>query len=196
MYGDAVYDEMNRRLKAVEGLEYDDDAVISIWLGSLEAYNAGRLIGRWISLPCDEDALRQAYNIVTHDGRHDFYIADYAGAFQGNRSEYADPFELNEMAEALEDLDDIEIAVVSWLMKDHDYDLDDALEKRHSVQAGSKDSIADEYLEMLLSGYAGGLEIFANLYNYFDMDYVWNDIEHSAATHQHDYETWFVYWWD
>lgn len=193
---DEKYRQMQHDLDAIEDIHFDDDAVLSIWLGSLAAYNDGVLLGRWISLPADEDALQKAYDIVTEDGDHDFFIADHQGTYK-DVGEYSDPFELNEIVEKLEALDDIEQAVVNWLVKDVGYDIDDVLdeEKYREVNVGDKDDLAAEYMELKFSRDKSTYELFREIYSYIDWDYVWREIECSATTHQHDYNTYFVWWW-
>lgn len=190
------YYRMQKRLEAVPDLEdrRDDDAPISIWLGSLAAYNAGYYVGRWISLPADEDALRAAYNIVTEDGRHDFFIADHEGVYK-QVDEYSDPFKLNEIAEQLEDLSETEQEIINWLLESGICtDFDDALEHYADVTVGDRDTIMGDYMELKFSDSLETLKIFERVYPYIDWDYVWNEIEHSAATHYNGDGEYFIYW--
>jgi len=83
--------------------------MISIWLGSLEAYNDGELVGTWITLPLDDEELRDYYNLYTSNGAHDYFIADHESDFGLNIGEYEDPFKINEMARKMEGMKDWEL---------------------------------------------------------------------------------------
>lgn len=77
---------------------------VCIWVGSLKDYNEGRLVGKWISLPMDEDELNEFMAKITYNGEHDFEIMDYEAPFRIDP--YASPWELNELAEKLQELVD------------------------------------------------------------------------------------------
>lgn len=73
-------------------------------VGSLERYNDGELVGQWIKLPIDEDELHGYYNLYTDNGDHDYFIADYETDLGIEVGEYDNPFKLNELAGALDNM--------------------------------------------------------------------------------------------
>ncbi len=189
------YKEMHDALMSVPYIEHDTDKPISIWLGSLAAYNDGVLLGRWISLPTDEDALQAAYDIVTEDGAHDFFIADHEGVYK-DIHESSSPFELNRIAELFEDMTETEQEIAAWLVKDVGYDIDDVLDEElyRSVDVGSKDDLTTQYIEMKFDRDIRTHELFQEIVGYIDWDYVWREIEISATTHYNGNDEYFVYW--
>lgn len=84
---------------------------IKVFVSNLAKYNEGELNGQWTALPVDDvnvdilDKLDLGGN--SEDGyNHDWFISDYEAPFK--ISEYTDLYQLNELAEALEDYDAIE----------------------------------------------------------------------------------------
>lgn len=110
--------------------------MIRIYLANLKKYNEGRLIGKWVSLPCYtlED---EVSDVLTdfgqfHEGHCEEYaIHDYEGPIRID--EYDDINELNELAQAIENagisenavealysaVDDI--AQLPEIIKNHEY---------------------------------------------------------------------------
>lgn len=87
-----------------------------IYISNLGAYNRGHLVGRWVDLPIDEDDLREIIKDVLNGEEaiksRDFIwyedeeiaIHDYELPFE--ISEYSNIFELNELAEDLEEIEE------------------------------------------------------------------------------------------
>lgn len=73
---------------------------LDIYITDLGAYNEGRLKGEWVSLPIDEDELKE---IVSRYGEETF-ITDYSCDLDlFDVYEYDDPFKLNELAAKVAD---------------------------------------------------------------------------------------------
>lgn len=114
---------------------------MEIFITDLAAYNAGYLIGQWVSLPMDtQDLHAKIAEIlasgaeVCGDGEHEeMFITDYECDFI-EIGEYDDPFELNVMAEKVESLSDYEVKAVKFLLKNYlVQDFDEAIEKYDDV---------------------------------------------------------------
>jgi antirestriction protein len=91
---------------------------IKIYLGDLGAYNEGRIIGEWLTLPMDEEELRAKYNKYTHNGQHDFYIADWECEIDKLVGEYSNPFKLNETASTLAEMNEHDLARIDYLISE------------------------------------------------------------------------------
>lgn len=97
---------------------YDEDinsTDISVWIGSIGAYNGGDLVGMWISLPKTDDELDEirlrvntAATLVTLESQEEIEIMDINVNLEGF-TEYVRSkglSELNDIAQELEDMDD------------------------------------------------------------------------------------------
>lgn len=114
---------------------------MKIYITDLAAYNNGYLIGDWVALPMDEDDLKtkiteilatgaEAYGDVEHE---EIFITDYECDFM-EISEYANPFELNIMAEKVENLSDYEVKAIKFLLKNSlVHDFNEAMERYEDV---------------------------------------------------------------
>ena len=93
---------------------------ISIYLTNLGRYNEGALVGTWLKLPCDKEKLQEVLTHIGIDGQQyeEYFISDYE-ALLGNLhiSEYSSIYELNELAEQLEDLADPDYEKLSAVLE-------------------------------------------------------------------------------
>ena len=84
---------------------------IKVFVSNLSKYNNGELNGQWTTLPVD-DVNKDILDKIDLDGssskgyRDEWFISDYEAPFK--IGEYADLYQLNELAEALEDYKTIE----------------------------------------------------------------------------------------
>lgn len=113
---------------------------INIALTNLGQYNEGILNFTWLELPASDEEIAEAFDKiqVCHDDveyygpcgnpYEEYFITDYECDFL-QIGEYENLEELNETAEALEDLMDYEAEIVKALMNDG-YDLSEALDKK------------------------------------------------------------------
>lgn len=78
---------------------------IKIAITNLGAYNEGRLLFEWLTLPYTDDDLNKALESIGIDGEQyeEYFITDYEAPF--NIGEYANIARLNEVAEALEHIE-------------------------------------------------------------------------------------------
>lgn len=79
---------------------------IRLYIADLDAYNNGRLKGEWVDLPLDEDELTRIVHKHSHNGQQDHAIHDYEAPFRVE--EFSNPWEINEFAQALADVNERE----------------------------------------------------------------------------------------
>lgn len=80
------------------------------YLTNLKKYNEGKLIGEWVTFPINEDELEDILNRLGINNECEEYFftgyeCDVSGVCDG-LEEHSSVEELNELAEALEDVDD------------------------------------------------------------------------------------------
>lgn len=154
------YEDYEAQAALVNQFDYGDGGVdetfpISIWIGSLGAYNAGHLIGLWVDLPTDEGSIQEVIDMMTFGGMGDYYIGDYSvldGYMRDAVSEYSDPYDVNAMAEELSGLSEwerkpIELMLSEWGITD---DLEEAKELAQKVYV--YESKQDAFWEMVTEG--------------------------------------------
>lgn len=97
---------------------------MKIYITDLAAYNAGKLVGEWVSLPMDEDNLHEAISEVLSRGsdicksreeHEEIFITDFESEIV-TIDEYDDILQLNEVAEQLEWLNEEEIKIIKFLL--------------------------------------------------------------------------------
>ena len=94
--------------------------MLRIYLTNLGKYNEGMLVGEWVDLPVSEEELEKVFNrIGINDEYEEYFITDYESDIDGVKvGEYENIDDLNELAEALEDLDSEEENVLSVMLED------------------------------------------------------------------------------
>lgn len=104
--------------------------MLRIYLTNLGKYNEGMLIGEWVDLPVSEEELEKVFKrIGINDEYEEYFITDYESDVDGLKvGEYENVDDLNELAEALEDLDSEEENVLSMMLEDG-CTFEEALEK-------------------------------------------------------------------
>lgn len=114
---------------------------MEIYITDLAAYNNGYLIGDWVVLPMDEDDLKTKITEILATGaeacgdveHEEIFITDYECDFM-EISEYANPFQLNEISEQAETLSNYELRAVKFLLYNYLVkDFNEALEKYEDV---------------------------------------------------------------
>lgn len=114
---------------------------MEIYITDLAAYNAGHLIGEWVALPMDEDDLKAKITEILStgakvcgDGEHEeLFITDYECQFM-RLNEYDNIEKLNEIAEAVDGLQEHELKAIRFLMDNNLVnDLEEAIERYENV---------------------------------------------------------------
>ncbi len=82
--------------------------MINIYIANLHAYNSGALVGAWFEFPMDEEELDEEIESILNKfpGGEEVAIHDYEAPEGVIINEYDDIFELNEMAQRIEDIVD------------------------------------------------------------------------------------------
>lgn len=101
---------------------------INIYVADLAAYNDGELVGKWVSLPVDEEKLNEVINELTHDGQHDYAIHDWEAPTGVQIGEYSNPWELNELAERIQALNSYEQDDLEYIVQAVDGGIEEALD--------------------------------------------------------------------
>lgn len=143
-----------------------------LYIANLAKYNEGRLVDKWVDLPMGEDELREEIQEILGSDE-EYAIHDYETSYGVNVSEYDSPYELNEVAEKLEDFDEdtvkalsdifIDIQEVIRVMEDGDFI------SLHGVS--NEEDLGYEAVEEL-----GMMEIPENMEMYFDYEKFGRDL--------------------
>lgn len=125
---------------------------IRIAVTNLGAYNEGRLLFEWITLPYTDDEFKEALQKIEIDGKHyeEYFISDYEAPFQID--EYENIERLNDVAYALLDVDysggnDVEDVINLAYSAESARLIDDALEHVGDI-------VDDEQLDELVENIA------------------------------------------
>jgi antirestriction protein len=116
--------------------------MINLYIANLGAYNRGHLIGAWVTLPMDEDELREKIKSILAEGDEqaikckEYYgpdeevaIHDWECEIDGVEiGEYSNIFNLNELAERLDDLKDYQLKDLEAIAAATSNDIDECLD--------------------------------------------------------------------
>jgi len=150
---------------------------MKIWLGNLGMYNHGILIGKWISLPMQEEDLdAERFAICEVDGvDHEYFIADWECEIKGIVHEYANINELNYIAENLERLSEYDMQRLKYLIEEESYKFHEALERLEDVEVWQDSTIKDVAYDLVEQG-------CINIENYIDYDAIVRDLGFDGYT--------------
>lgn len=105
-----------------------------IFLTNLGKYNEGELVGKWVELPCNDFEAELAAIGVDGEEYEEYFITDYECECEAVQvHEYENLEELNELAERLQEVENLE-----WLtayMQETSADLLDAIDDYESCSA-------------------------------------------------------------
>lgn len=134
------------------------ESVVRVYAGSVTKY-AYALVGEWVSLPCDDLAAR-LHDIDPETEEWAIFDSECPALPSLHIGEYDSLRHLNEVAEALEDLDEDERQRVDALLA-YGVDIDDALEHYDDVCA------LPDYVDGI-DDYQGIGEYYADLLDVFE----------------------------
>lgn len=107
--------------------------MFKVFITNVGKYNEGELIGKWLDLPC-EDIEEELTSIGVSDELdengvyyEEYFITDYENDYGYKVGEYDSLYELNEMAEELENLDDYDKEIVNAFIENGS-DIQEALD--------------------------------------------------------------------
>jgi hypothetical protein len=90
--------------------------MINVYITNLAKYNEGKLVGQWVSLPLPLDELEKIINEILGNDE-EYFISDYECDFM-TIDEYSDIYELNELVERIDDLNEYDQkkvkAILEW----------------------------------------------------------------------------------
>ena len=152
-----------------------------IYLTDLQAYNEGALVGKWITLPCENihDELKEILKegeIVAGSANHEeYFITDSESPFEIN--EYSSLDKINELAELFEDLDETEIKKIKFLEWQGET-TEQALEHIEDVEIYENMDLKEVAESFVDEGYYG--EINESIINYIDFDSIARDLSYDG----------------
>lgn len=151
---------------------------IRIFLTNLGKYNEGDLVGTWVDLPVEDNFQSAFAEIGIGDGYEEYFITDSETDIPGlNIGEYDDIYQLNELAERIQDMDEYQIVGMGLYM-DLGYDFEDAIERSEDISVyqdcHTMTDVAYQYVDMI-----GGVNELGQetLEMYFDYDAYGRDLE-------------------
>ena len=115
-----------------------DNAIIKGYITNLGKYNEGKLIGKWIEFPIDEDELNEALKEIgckytdengkEHNTEYEeFFFSDWECEIPFEFGEYESISDVNDIAERVENLMDYEQDVLKVILEEHTNNVDEAL---------------------------------------------------------------------
>lgn len=101
--------------------------MLKIFISNLKEYNNEKIIGEWVSLPCE--GLEEVLNKISNNGNDELFISDYETDISNLKiSEYDDILQLNEIAEEIDNLSDDEVIALQAYLEQYN-DIEQALEE-------------------------------------------------------------------
>lgn len=100
--------------------------MLKIYVTNLKEYNNGKIIGEWVSLPCE--GLEEVLGKISNNGNDELFISDYETDLSSLKiGEYEDILQLNEIAEEIKGMYDDEIIALQAYLEE--YNMEQALEE-------------------------------------------------------------------
>ena len=161
---------------------YDHDCPFEAYITNLGKYNEGELVGEWVKFPTTSEELQKVFERIGIGSKDDFgnpyeewFISDYEAPFK--ISEYTDLYQLNELAEALEDYDTIE-------------DVYNALDDREFTGCEDVYDFDDEFFDTM---FASKQEVaravfFGDIHNWLDPYIFLNRCGNCESMTEYDYQ--------
>ena len=148
-----------------------------IYITNLSQYNAGRLVGEWVELPCSEEELQDALSRVL--GKDEEYFITDSEEMPFTVNEHDSIYRINEIAEEYEALGEAERLSVSFLLSEG-YSFKYSIENCENVLSYPDESLEDVAYSLVQEGCYG--EIPESLSNYIDYSAIARDLEHEGYT--------------
>lgn len=102
--------------------------MLKIFISNLKEYNNGKIIGEWVSLPCE--GLEEVLNKISNNGNDELFISDYETDISNLKiSEYDDILQLNEIAEEIEEMREDELIAFQAYLEQYANNMEQALEE-------------------------------------------------------------------
>ena len=165
--------------------------MFSVYLTCLASYNAGSLVGRWVTLPITGFELSQAISEVLTEGEHsvdgenheEVFITDHEWSDLDlfEIDEYEDLYDLNDNLKLLSDLDRDTLKAVKFLLDEGiTMDIEDAISRAEDVIIHHNYTIEDVAYDLIHECY--NLKDIPDLIaNNIDFDGIARDIEYDGT---------------
>ena len=167
--------------------------MLSVFITDLAAYNAGSLVGQWVTLPIGKFELSQIISEILTEGEEitgeenheEIFITDYEWSLmtEGIRDigEYEDVYKLNREAFLLSELDKDELKAVSFLLNQGiTTDIKDAIEKADDVTIHHNQNLSDVAYDLLQECYRVD-DLPPIIANNIDYDRIARDLEYDGT---------------
>lgn len=151
--------------------------MLKIFISNLKEYNNGKIIGEWVSLPCE--GLEEVLHKISNNGNDELFISDYETDISNLKiSEYDDLLQLNEIAEEIDNLSDDEVIALQAYLEQYN-DIEQALEEvrqgNYTIYYDCDDMSDVAYQVVNESGLLDGVP--ETLKGYFDYEAYGRDID-------------------
>ena len=102
--------------------------MLKIFISNLKEYNNGKIIGEWVSLPCED--IEEVLEKISNSGKDELFISDYETDINGLKvAEYEDSLQLNEIAEEIEEMREDELIAFQAYLEQYANNMEQALEE-------------------------------------------------------------------
>jgi len=149
-----------------------------IYLTNLTQYNAGRLIGEWVELPCTKERLQDGMSKADEE----YFISD-SEDIPFEVGEYDDPWKLNEKLELYEALDEHEQLCISFLISEG-YEWNYSLNHYEDVTVYAGEKLKDVAYSLVEDGCFGTMP--ESLSNYIDYEAIARDLGYDGYIEKTD----------
>jgi|SRR5690606_27418210 len=123
-------------------------AEIRIWVGNLGKYNEGELVGEWFTLPHDIDDIMKRIGVASGTRYEEYEIFDWEAPSFVEVHRCSSIKHLNEIAEALQELDEQEIQVLEIGLEEGVFNRNDLVYAIDEVIRGACHQVLTGYSEL------------------------------------------------
>lgn len=156
--------------------------MLKLYIANLGKYNEGELVGKWVNLPCEElGQVLEEIEVIEGTAYEEYAIHDYESDIDGLEvGEYESIWELNDLAEQLESLDDTQLEHLKAYMEAQGTALAYALENFEDTNFYQGMSLIDLAYELVDEGCFG--DVADGLKNYIDYEAIAKDLGYDGYT--------------
>lgn len=157
----------------------ENTITINGFITNLGKYNEGELIGKWVSFPISEDELAEVFeDIGINEQYEEYFFTDWDGDIDLYEifGEYVNVKEVNELAERLEEVDDIN--KLKAILEAETSDINEALDMMDSAELYADMTLEELAYELVEECY--DLPEFAK--TYFDYSTFARDLDFDGYT--------------
>lgn len=146
--------------------------ILNIFITNLRAYNEGELLGEWVELPLDEEALEEVINRISNDGEDELFITDYESDLGIKVDEYESIYELNDMVQEIEDGD---TDIIAAILEAVDSNIQRAIDEADRYRLMTECETLEDYARELVDDGCYG-SIPDSIINYIDFEALARDL--------------------